>query len=145
MLNFYPPFLFQRIRCLELAPDFHSARIRISKSLLNRNLNGTVFGGTIYTAVDPLHSLMYWQHFAHQGRAILAAVRGAEADFPAPAHSRLHIDFAVSEADLAGVESDFAAKGYSVRTHTVEAIDKAGTVCAVLKTATYLKPLGTNA
>ena len=51
-LNLYPPFLFNRIRVMEIAPEFRACTVRVKSSLLTRNLQGTLFGGTIYSAAD---------------------------------------------------------------------------------------------
>ena len=49
-LNLYPPLLFNRIRIVEVGPGIRYLRIRVGKSLLTRNLHGSIFGGTIYSA-----------------------------------------------------------------------------------------------
>ncbi|MEZ4916876.1 MAG: hypothetical protein R2836_07800 [Chitinophagales bacterium] len=41
-------------------------KIKIKKSLLNRNLSGTIFSDTMFSASDPFFALMYWQNFAKQ-------------------------------------------------------------------------------
>ena len=61
MLNLWPPFLFQGIRVLDIENDFLSARIRVRRSILTRNLMGTTFGGALASAADPFYPILYWR------------------------------------------------------------------------------------
>lgn len=69
LLNLYPPFLFQRVRIARIAEGFLACDVRVKKSFLTRNLQGTTFGGTIYSAADPIYALLLWQAVAHRGCA----------------------------------------------------------------------------
>lgn len=141
LLNLYPPYLLQRIVVVDVAEDFRRARVRLKRSLLTRNLNGTAFGGSIYAAADPVYALMYWQALAQRGMALQTWLMAARAQYRKPAASSLTFDFALTAADLDGAQAELQARGKAVRTHRVEARDPHGAVCAELELVNYLRLL----
>jgi len=141
MLNWYPPLMLQRIRVDHVADDFCNIRMRAKRSLLNRNLNGTMFGGTIYAAADPIFPLMYWQALARRGLDLQTWLMATDTRFKHPAASDLLFDFKITEVDLQEAETQLRQRGKSVRTHQVLAIDVKGQVCAELELVSYLRLL----
>jgi acyl-coenzyme A thioesterase PaaI-like protein len=139
LLNLYPPLLCQRIRIVSIAPGFTACRVRVARSLLTRNLFGTTFGGTIFSAADPIHAVLYWQVFARRGKSIQAWLKSARVDYRKPAATALTLDFALTEGDVSDAEAALAREGRFVRTFRTEAIDAAGDVCAVIETEVYLR------
>ena len=45
MLELYPPFLFMRIKVLEMDREWRSVRIRLPLNAISRNPGGVMFGG----------------------------------------------------------------------------------------------------
>lgn len=142
ILTLFPAMLFQRIVPVYFSDDFRSARVRVKRSILTRNLNGTTFGGTIYSAGDPVFALMYWQALARRGVATRSWLMAARAQYRKPATTSLAIDFELSSADLDAAEEELRRRGKSVRIHLVEVRDEHGVVCAELELVTFLRLLG---
>jgi acyl-coenzyme A thioesterase PaaI-like protein len=67
LMNLYPPLLINRISVKSISSDYKLVEVQVKKSLLNRNLQKTIFGGAIFSAADPFHALMYWQIFRLKG------------------------------------------------------------------------------
>lgn len=139
LLNLFPPFLFNRIRVIEFSPEFRSCRVRVKPSLLTRNLQGTMFGGTIFSAADPFHALLYWQVFAHRGLRIQAWLKSATIDYRRPVATALTFEFTLSEADIREAEQRLRSDGRFSKVHRTEAVDEQGQVCAVVDTEVYLR------
>jgi acyl-coenzyme A thioesterase PaaI-like protein len=57
MLEWYPPFLWMRIRVLELTLDWRRVRIRLPLNSISRNPGGVMFGGFQAALADPIASL----------------------------------------------------------------------------------------
>ncbi len=144
LLNLYPPFLFNRIRVRDVAPDFRRFRLEVAKSLVTRNLNGTTFGGSIYSAADPIYALMYWQIFAHRGQALRVWTRTATIRFLRPAASRLTLEFRIPENELDEVTALLDGDGREpvTRTYATAAVDAEGRTCAQIETEIYLRRRG---
>ncbi|RMH05544.1 MAG: DUF4442 domain-containing protein [Planctomycetota bacterium] len=141
MLNLYPPFLVQRIRVESCSSDFLAARVRIRSSLFTRNLNGTIFGGTLYAACDPIYPILYWQALARRGREVQAWLMAAEIRFLKPASGLVRLEFRLNPADLDAAEAELDRRGKSVRAHPVRIVDRAGRICAEASTVSYLRDL----
>lgn len=140
LLDHYPPWFFHRIRVLELADDFRYCRVRARRSILTRNLHGSTFGGTLFSAADPIYPVLYWQIFARRGDRLQAWLKAASIDYRKPAETDVELEFRIGDADVAAAAADLAARGKCVRTHRVEAVDRAREVCAVVDVVVFLRP-----
>jgi hypothetical protein len=138
-LNLYPPFLFGRTRVVHVDEEFRGCTVRVRPSLLTRNLQGTIFGGTIFSAADPFHALLLWQVFARRGIRVQAWLKSARIDYLRPAASELTLEFALSEEDIEAARVAIERDGRFARTFRTEAIDREGGVCSVIETEVYLR------
>lgn len=141
MLNWFPPLLFQRIKVMSISDDFLHVHMRARKSIWNRNLNGTIFGGTISTAADPVFPVMYWQALEHRGLPLQSWLMAANARFLKPGATHLDFHFSLSEGDIDSAEEELERRGKAVRTHTAQALDLNGEVCAEFELVSYLRLL----
>ena len=57
MLELYPPFLFMRIKVLEMDRDWRRVRIRLPLNAISRNPGGVMFGGFQAALADPIAAL----------------------------------------------------------------------------------------
>jgi acyl-coenzyme A thioesterase PaaI-like protein len=139
MMNFYPPLLVNRIFVKSISSDFRMVSVRIRKSWINRNLQGTIFGGTIFSAADPFYALMYWQVFKQKGYKCEAWLKSAEIDYLKPGTTDLDLVFELTELDIEEALKELALKGRFQKTHLIEMINTNGEVCAQVKTLVYLR------
>jgi acyl-coenzyme A thioesterase PaaI-like protein len=140
MLNLYPPFLAQGIRVARVSPDFLEVRMRVRRSLLSRNLNGTTFGGALSAACDPVFPIQYWQALGRRGLEVEAWLMAMEIRFRKPARTAVEGSFVLTEADLDAAAAELAGRGKAVRTHRVGLVDRDGDVCAEAELVSYLRP-----
>lgn len=139
MLTLFPPLLFQRIRVLSVGPGFRSCRVRVARSLLTRNLHGSIFGGSIFSGADPFYAIMYWQVFARFGQPVQAWLREAKIRYLKPAHSALTLEFSLSDEMVESAREALGREGRFKAWHSTEAIDRQQQVCAVVDTEVYLR------
>ncbi len=139
LLAAYPPLLFQRVRCVSIGPGFRSCRMRVAKSLVTRNLNGTTFGGTIFAAADPIYALLFWQIFAREGIGVQVWLKRAAIDYLKPAATVLTLDFAIPDPDVAAAREALETTGRWRRTYRTDAVDASGAVCATIDTEIYVR------
>src|SRR4051812_27308465 len=81
ILRFYPPLFFQRIWVVNIERDFTGLQIKISKSILNRNYNRSIFGGTIFSAADVCYPVLFHQLLSHKGYKVAVWSRSAQINF----------------------------------------------------------------
>ncbi len=139
LLNAFPPLWFGRIRIVELDEDFHGCTVRIRHCWLTRNLDGAMFGGTIFSGFDPYYAILYWQLLAHRGIRAQAWLRSATIQYRRPVRSSLTIRFQLTGADVAEALEQLQRTGRHTCSHSLEARDEDGVVCATAVTEVYLR------
>lgn len=139
MMNLYPPFLFGRVRVKRVSKDFKYMHIRIKKSLLNYNLSGTIFGGTLFSAADPWFPLMYWQNFAIQyNQHVQVWLKKADIKYIKPAETDMDLYFSIEQEDIEKAKEALDTKGKYTPTHQVEIVDKSKNLCALVYIGVYV-------
>jgi acyl-coenzyme A thioesterase PaaI-like protein len=139
MMNYFPPLFFNRISVSSIEDNYRKMTVKVRHSILNKNLQKSIFGGTIFSAADPYHAIMYWQIFAHKGYKTEAWLKSAQIDYIKPSTSNLTLVFELSEKDVEEAEADLNREARFQKWHQVEAIDTKGEVCAVIRTLVYLR------
>ncbi|MCB9233688.1 MAG: YiiD C-terminal domain-containing protein [Bacteroidia bacterium] len=138
-MNLYPPLFWQGISVRRISRDYLAVDVVLRKALFNRNLAGTAFGGTIFSAADPFFSVMYWQALAHAGLDCESWLKASKINFIRPGSSRLRYEFRLKPADLDLVKSELAAHGKTEHWHQVQAIDRQGRLCAEAEMLCYVR------
>ena len=144
MLNLYPPLFFQRVRVVGFDPGIRRGRVRVAKSILTGNLHGTIFGGTIFSAADPLYAIMYWQIFAREGMQVASWLKSARIAYLKPAATALTLEFVLGDEDVERARESLEQEGRYTCTHRVEAVDAKGRVVAEIDTEVYLRLVRTD-
>lgn len=138
-MNLYPPNLLNRIVVKYVSKDFRQAEIIIKKSWLNKNLQGTIFGGTLYAAADPYPALLYWQIFHQQDIKTEAWLKKAEVEYHKPAASNISLKYDLSEKQISEAMEELFKEGRFSTWHRVEGVDQHGEVCITVKSLIVLK------
>lgn len=140
LLRLYPPFLFQRIWVQRVLKDFAGIDVKIYKSFLNINSNRTVFGGTMFAALDPIHPLLMDQVFKSRGmRHTIAWLKSAQIDYLKPGHTSLQFSVRLNPAEIDEAFATIQREGKVIRTFTTEIFDKNGVVCALSRNEVYIR------
>lgn len=134
-LNLFPAYRGTGARVRYVAGDFREARVELRLSRRTRNLYGTIFGGSLYGAVDPLYVLLLVNAL---GPGYVAWDKAATIRFRRPGRSALHATFRLDEAELDEVRRTVAEHGRVDRTYRVELVDDAGVVHADVEKVVYV-------
>ena len=134
-LNLYPPYRGSGARVLRIAPDFHEIEVRIPLTWKTRNLVGTMFGGSMYTACDPIYMLMLKQML---GDGYVVWDKAATIRFLKPGTTGLTATFVIAEPEAREVKALLEERPSLDRTYSVELKDDAGQVCAVVEKLLYV-------
>lgn len=142
VLRTYPPFLFQRIWVKEIDNDFKGAEVKICKSFLNINSNKTVFGGTIFSALDPMHPILLDQLFKRKGlKKTVAWLKSAKIDYLKPGTTDLTYKIKLDDQEIEEAFQTIKENGKVIKTFTTEVFDKKGVKCAVCQNEIYIRDL----
>ncbi|MBE9583665.1 DUF4442 domain-containing protein [Mucilaginibacter sp. JRF] len=140
-MRFYPPLLFQRIWLKKVEPGFTGLSVRINKSILNKNYNKTIFGGTIFAAADPFYPVLFHQLFSHKGYKVIAWLKSSAIQYLKPARTDLNFSIKLTDNDIALVERDLKYNGKHVKTYAIDMYDINNELCVSLTNEIYLRDL----
>lgn len=144
-MRLYPPLFFQRIWVNKIHNDFMGADLTIYKSLLNINSNRTIFGGTIFSAIDPFYPVLLDQYFQHNGiQRTVAWLKTAHIDYIKPGRHNLYVQIRLDQTILTETLDKIQREGKVVRTFHTEVFDKKGALCAVAHNEIYIRDLDFN-
>jgi acyl-coenzyme A thioesterase PaaI-like protein len=142
VMRFYPPLFFQRIWVIGFHKGFTGVKVKVSKSILNKNYNGSIFGGTIFAAADPFYPVLFHQILNSDGKRRLAVwSKSAKIDFLKPALNNLFFEIKISDEDIAGAKEALIITGKYEKLFPIDIYNKAGEVCASLMSEVYVRDL----
>ena len=124
--NWFPAYRGTGARIEYIASDWTEVRIRLALSWRTRNYVGTIFGGSLYGAIDPIYMIMLIKLL---GKDYEVWDKAATIRFKKPGRSTLRATFRLDDRELDQIKRDVAASGKTERTYTVELKDGEGTVC----------------
>ncbi len=134
--NLFPAYRGSGARVTYIADDFRELRVRLRLSLRTRNYVGTIFGGSMYAAVDPMYMIMLIQLL---GRDYVVWDKAATIRFRRPGRSTLFATFTLGDAELEAIRAA-TASGQSIdRTYNVDLVDADGLVHASVEKVIYIK------
>jgi hypothetical protein len=137
--NLFPAYRGTGARVTYIAADFREVRIRLPLSWRTRNVVGTIFGGSLYGAVDPMFMIMLIRIL---GPDYVVWDKVATIRFRKPGRTTLYATFSLDNAEIDAIR-DATASGHSVdRTYHVDLVDEAGVVHAAVEKVIYVKRAG---
>lgn len=140
-MRIYPPLLFQRIWVVKIDKDFRGVEVKIKKSLLNKNYNNSIFGGTIFAAADPFYPLLFHQLLTKKGYRLKVWSKSSTIEYLKPGVSDLYFKIVLSDTDVAEAEHILNTVGKYAAHHPIEIYNKNGDVCVTLTNEVYLRNL----
>jgi acyl-coenzyme A thioesterase PaaI-like protein len=141
LLNAWPPLVGAGIRVEHIGPDFRDARVRMRQRLLNTNIFGTHFGGSLFAMTDPFYALLILRNL---GRDYVVWDSSAHIDFKLPARGTVHATFRIDDAILEDIRRNTEAGEKYEPCYQVDILDTRGEVVATVQKTIYIrrKPAG---
>jgi hypothetical protein len=119
-----------------IAPDWSEVCLELPLSWRTRNYVGTIFGGSIYSAVDPIYMLMLIKRL---GKEYIVWDKAASIQFKKPGRETLQARFLVTDDELAAIRSALETQRFVERTYTIDLLDSSGAVCAAVEKVIYIR------
>jgi hypothetical protein len=136
MFNLFPAYRGSGARVTYIAGDFREVRVKLRLSWRSRNYVGTIFGGSMYSAVDPMYMIMLMHCL---GREYVVWDKAASIRFRKPGRTTLYATFLLDEAELDAIRSATAAGEAVDRTYTIDLTDADGVVHASVEKVIYVR------
>jgi hypothetical protein len=119
-----------------IAEDWSEVRLELPLSWRTRNYVGTIFGGSLYSAVDPIYMLMLIHRL---GPEFIVWDKAACIQFKKPGRETLHARFVVGDEELAAIRSALETQRSIDRTYIIDLMDGSGTVCTTVEKIIYIR------
>lgn len=101
--NLSPMYRRSTARILTVTKDLHKITIRIKLSYKNKNYMGTMFGGSMFSAVDPIPMV---QLIHLLGNKFVVWDKSAEILFKRPGNENMYADFEFSEEEILEIKTN---------------------------------------
>ncbi|HZI65788.1 MAG TPA: DUF4442 domain-containing protein [Thermoanaerobaculia bacterium] len=134
--NFFPAFRGTGARVTYMSGDFREVHVRLPLSWRTRNYVGTIFGGSLYGAVDPHYMIMLIKIL---GSGYVVWDKAATIRFRKPGRSTLYARFLISEEEVAEIRRLLETESSIDRVYQVELKDAEGVVHAVVDKTIYIR------
>jgi len=128
--NWFPAYRGTGGRITYIARDWREIRVRLPLSLRTRNYVGTIFGGSMYGAVDPIYMVMLIRAL---GRGYVVWDKAASIRFRRPGRTTLYARFVLDDAELDAIRDALRTAPSVDRVYTVELADADGVVHATVE------------
>lgn len=134
--NFFPAYNGTGGRVIYIASDWRELHVALPLNWRTRNYVGTIFGGSLYGAIDPIYMLMLTKNL---GRNYVVWDKAATIRFRKPGKTTLFARFVLGEDELQTIRC-LASENPSVdRVYPVELVDAAGVVHASIEKTLYIR------
>jgi acyl-coenzyme A thioesterase PaaI-like protein len=134
--NVFPAYRGTGGRVRYIASDFREVRVEVPLSWRTRNYVGTIFGGSIYGAVDPIYMIMLIHCL---GPGYVVWDKSATVRFLKPGRATLAATLRLEDAELDTIRAELVTKRSIDRVYTIELVDAEGTVHARVEKTIYVK------
>ena len=105
--NYSPMYRRSTARIINVSEDLKHIRIRLGISYKNRNYVNSIFGGSMFSAVDPIPMTQLIQLI---GDEFVVWDKSAHINFKRPAKEDLYADFVFTEEELNFIRKEVAEK-----------------------------------
>jgi hypothetical protein len=138
--NLFPAYRGTGGRIVYIAGDMRELRVKVPLSWRTKNYVGTIYGGSMYGAVDPIYMIML---LFLLGPDYVVWDKTATIRFRKPGKTTLFATFRISDEELDAIRRE-AEKGPIDRTYNVDLVDAQGVVHASVEKVIYVKKKAVN-
>jgi hypothetical protein len=135
--NFFPAYRATGGRVTYIAADWTEIHVTVPLNWRTRNYVKTIFGGSMYGAVDPFYMFMLIKLL---GSEYVVWDKTAAIRFRRPGRERLFAKFVVTTADLAEIRNGVAKGGKYEKSYIVNLTSRSGEVHAIIEKGIHIAP-----
>lgn len=133
--NLFPAYRGTGARVLYISDDFREMRVKIPLNWRTRNYVGTIYGGSMYSGIDPIYMLMLIKNL---GENFIVWDKAATIRFKRPGKETLFADFELTTEELNEIKRLLETQKSLDRTYNVKLKDKNGKVHCIIEKTLYI-------
>ena len=137
--NLYPVYRRTGAKITYISEDYLEVKVKIPFNQKTKNIFGTIYGGTIYSAIDPIYLMMLYRIFKKQ---YIFWDKSAFIEYKKPARSSLHAQFILQKEEIVNIKELLKSNFKINRTYNIELLDSSGDVCATCQKVVHIRHKG---
>lgn len=134
--NVFPAYRGTGARVTYIAHDYREIHIKLPLCWRTRNYVGTIYGGSMYAAVDPMYMIMLIKNL---GPEYVVWDKAASIRFRKPGRGTLYAKFVLSEEDLLQIKNELNRVPSLDRVYEVKLTNAEGEVHALVEKTIYIR------
>jgi acyl-coenzyme A thioesterase PaaI-like protein len=134
--NWFPAFRRTGGRLVYLATDWRAVRVKLPLNWKTRNYVGTMFGGSLYAAVDGIYMVMLMKQL---GPTYVVWDKSASIRFRKPCRTTVYATFTIDERETDTIREQLNIDPKIDRQYQVDWTDPEGTVYATVATTIHIR------
>lgn len=133
--NWSPMYRRSTGKVIEVSQDLHAVKIKIPLNWKNRNYVGSIFGGSMLSATDPVYMI---QLMAILGNDYVVWDKAATIKYKRPGKETIFCEFTFTSEEILNIKNDVKRKGEIDIIKTPNIVTKDGVVIAELSKTIYV-------
>ncbi|MDP8940662.1 MAG: DUF4442 domain-containing protein [Actinomycetota bacterium] len=134
--NLFPAYLATGARIIGMSDDLREVSLKLPLNWRTRNYVGTIFGGSMYAAVDPVYMIMLMKNL---GPEYVVWDKAAKIHFKKPGRETLYARFALDAEEIAYIETMLDASSCVELEYLADLTDESGEVHASVEKTFYIR------
>ncbi|WP_072577426.1 DUF4442 domain-containing protein [Suttonella ornithocola] len=135
--NLWPPFWLTGIKVEKVAPDYSYARVKLKWRPWTRNLNGSQFGGSLFSMTDPIYTTLLLARLGIKRYYVWD--QAAEIVFKKPAYGAVWFEAEVSDAFIEDIRQQTASGEKYLPKVVNRLVNKNGDLIAEVNRTLYVR------
>ncbi len=133
--NWSPMYRRTTAKLVEVSEDLYHVKIRLKPNWKNRNYAGTIFGGSMLAATDPIYMIQLLQIL---GNDYVVWDKAVEARYKRPARSTIYGEFVFTEKEIQGIKETVSEQHEMDFVKTMDLVDENDQVVATFNKTLYI-------
>jgi hypothetical protein len=134
--NLFPAYRGTGGRITFIASDWREVHVKVPLNWRTRNYVGTIYGGSMYGAVDPIYMVMLIKIL---GPDYIVWDKAAAIRFKRPGTTTLFTKFVITDEELFAIKTALTTQPSVERMYRIELVDREGVVHAEIDKTVYMK------
>jgi len=134
--NYFPAYWGTGAKLTYLAHDWSEVRVCVPLSWRTHNYVGTIFGGSLYGAIDPIYMLMLIKIL---GPDYIVWDKSAMIQFKRPGRKALYATFRISPEEIASIKKELMSQSSINRAFSIDLVDHKGRVHTSCEKLIYIR------
>ena len=133
--NWSPMYRRTTAKLIEVSEDLHYVKIRLKLNWKNRNYAGSIFGGSMLAATDPVYMIQLLQIL---GNDYVVWDKAVEARYKKPGKSTIYGEFVFTKDEIENLKQTVNENNETDIIKTMNLVDKDGQVIATFSKTLYI-------